>query len=231
MQPDNSQPTEPVIAPVEPVVPEPQAQVPEPQVQNTDPQALPQEPIDYKAKYEDSERRRAGLDRKLSRLASQGTRNAGEENLFTGDEELDNNVLQHPLTRTALDKLATYQLKEGVDEVLKNFTNVPEDVVKAIKANPRGFVGANTQTVDDAINDIEDFLINTYGESAQAVETPKVFPVAQTNNAANEPSEKAVEDMSAEELSAWIDSGKIKLSDLEEIVKTQSGRTEVKTTK
>ena len=77
MQPDNSQPTEPVIAPVEPAIVEPQA----PTI--PDQQAIQQDAIDYKTKYEDSERRRAGLDRKLSRIASQGTRNVSEENLFT----------------------------------------------------------------------------------------------------------------------------------------------------
>lgn len=227
MQPDESQSTDVVVSPETTPVEEPQ--VPETSVV---PQATqPTDTIDYKAKYEDSERRRAGLDRKLSRLASQGTRTTGEENLFTGDEELDNSVLQHPLTRTALDKLATYQLKEGVEEVLKNFPNVPKDVVKAIKANPRGFVQSTTQTVDDAINDIEDYLTNTFGESIQPVEAGKEFPVVQPNTVATEPSEKEIEDMSADEITAALDSGKIKLSQLEEVVKKQSGRTEVKTTK
>jgi hypothetical protein len=228
MQPDNNSTVSVETPVVETPVTEPQAPVtPEPTPQANQPAEI----IDYKTKYEESERRRAGLDRKLSRL-SRGTRTEGEEeNLYTGDEELDRKVLEHPLTRSALDKLATYQLKEGVGEILKDFPNVPEQVVKAIQANPRGFVNVDAQTVDDAINDIEEYLINTFGESAQAKEQPKEFPVAQSNSVATEPSEKPIEQMSAEEISEKIDKGELKLSDVEDVVKKQSGGKEVKNTK
>ena len=231
MQPDEIESTVSDNSPVaggeegQPLAPQtaPEAKAPE--------QAKSEETLDYRSLYEEEKRRRAGLDRKLSRQ-QRGTRTeSGDENLYTGDEALDNQVMNHPLTRKALDKLATYQLKEGVEEILKNFSNVPDEVVKAIKGNPRGFVNADTQTVDDAINDIEDYILNTFGESVQAKEIAKEFPVAQTNTVATEPSEKAVEDMSAEELSEKVDRGELKLTDLEDIVKKQAGSKEVKNTK
>lgn len=238
MQPDDIASTVSDASPAEPLTAEggAEGQPLAPQTATTGEQPVGQvktsaDTLDYKSLYEEEKRRRAGLDRRLSRQ-QRGTRTESEEeNLFTGDETLDSQVLQHPLTRKALDKLATYQLKEGVEEVLKNFPHVPKDLVKAIKANPRGFVNADTETVVDAINDIEDYLFNTFGESDTAKETAKEFPVAQSNTVATEPSEKAVEDMSADELSEKIDRGELKLTDLEDIVKKQKSIKEVKNTK
>lgn len=231
MQPDDVESAAQVESPAESLSaeaePEPQAQTPPAEeVQATQPEAAP----DYKALFEESERRRGGLDRKLSRL-QRGTRTEGGEELFTGNEELDSQVVQHPLTRTALDRLATYQLKEGVEVVLKDYPHVPEAVVKAIKANPRGFVGPDATNVDEGLEDIETYIITTFGESAQVKERPKEFPVAQTNSSATEPTQKRVEDMNAEEIEEALASGEITDADLAKAVKEKSSGKEVKKAK
>jgi hypothetical protein len=187
---------------------------------------------DYKSLYEEESRRRAGLDRKLQRLTREQTRTGGEDESFlTGDEAADSAAFNHPLTQKLLAEVAERQLKEGVEEIVSRYPNVPEQVIKAIKANPRGFVGYDTKTVPDALEDIENYIFDTFGESTTVVETPKDFPVVQPNVVSTEPKEKSIEEMSADELSEAIDNGDVSLKDTERIIKEQHSGKEVKKVK
>jgi len=204
-------------------------QTPESAAEETQVEQQEQVEPDYKALYEEERRRRAGLDRKLSRL-QRGRKDTDEEELWTGNEEIDSTVLQHPLTRKALGELANLQLKEGVREVLKDFKHVPKEVRKAIRTNPRGFA-STAQTVDEAIEEIENFLLENYGVGATGEEQPagKEFPAASTNaSVAESEREKSLDEMSAKELEAALDRGEITLQDLEQEIRRRTKGKEVK---
>lgn len=175
---------------------------------------------DYRSLYEESERRRAGLDRKLSRL-SRERNTKGVEEYSTGNQEIDDSVYEHPLTQKSLSMLADYQLKDGVREILTDFSHVPAEIRKAIEANPRGFVTTNAKTVDDGLEDIENFLLDTYGVGSVKESTkPKEFPAAKTNaNVADNDREKSLEEMDSDELNESLDRGDISLEDLEHEIK------------
>ena len=194
-----------------------------------EPQAEQTVEPDYKAELADSERRRKGLDRKLSRL-QRGKKDTRGEDYLTGDADADSKAYQHPLTQRALTELADLQLKEGVREVLKDFKHIPANVRKAITKNPRGFVPVNVNSVDDAVEEIESFLSDSYGVSAEGVEKPpKEFPATQTNaTIADSEREKSPSEMNVEELNLALDRKEITLEDLEVEIKKRGSRKEVK---
>lgn len=224
MQPDEVNTASPVTPPVDSPV---EATTPalEPKTEAT--AETPKEP-DYKAMWEEESRRRAGLDRKLQRL-SKG--NNSREDLMTGDEEVDSQVMGHPFVQKALNMLAETQLKEGVRELLKDYPQLPDGVKKAIEKNPKGWVSNEAQNVNDGLEDIEAFLLENYGVSAAGTETPqtKQFPATQTNaSVAGQEREKSLAEMSAEELNDLAEAGKVTTQDLEQLAKKQAQQKEVK---
>lgn len=141
----------------------------------------------------ENERLKAGqstLQKRLDRLMRQ--RNDGGSNQPQYSQDDIAQWAQSPLSQEMLMKAAEAELKEGVEELFKDYSSIPDPIKKAIAENPRGWVKPGTVYVEDAINDIEDFLsslsANGDGQSqspAQAATTttpkPKEFPIAGTN--------------------------------------------------
>lgn len=112
-------------------------------------------------------------------------RELAQERASRQNSQYDPNDLEtlyaHPAYQELALKTAEYELKDGVGEILDRYPQLPKDVAKAIKSNPRGFVQPGTDNVPMALMDIESWVEN----SAQALETPQTAPqplkVAATN--------------------------------------------------
>lgn len=88
----------------------------------------------------------------------------------------------NPLSQELLLKTAENEMKEGLEELLKDYPSLPPELIKAIKANPRGFVKPGTVYVDDALLDIEDYISNiSQGEAPMAPPKPKDFTIVGNN--------------------------------------------------
>jgi len=89
---------------------------------------------------------------------------------------------QNPMSQELLLKAAETEMKEGLEDVLADYPNISPELVKAIRANPRGFVKPGTVYVDDALLDIEDYISNiSQGEAPKAPQKPKEFAIVGNN--------------------------------------------------
>ena len=88
----------------------------------------------------------------------------------------------NPLSQELLLKTAESEMKEGLEELLKDYPDLSPELVKAIRSNPRGFVKPGTVYVDDALLDIEDYISNiSQGGAGTATPPPKNFTVVGNN--------------------------------------------------
>lgn len=93
----------------------------------------------------------------------------------------DESVMGHPMFQDAMVKLAEFQLKEGAQEILNRYPQIPAEVKKAILRNPRGFLQPTTQDVPTGLIDIEDYILSEIENMDQQAPQPKTVPVAQNN--------------------------------------------------
>lgn len=134
------------------------------------------------------------LQKRLDRLTRQRNPEAFLDPSKFGNEEEVKQWANHPATQQVLAKAADQELKEGVEELMGDYPNVPEAIKTAIRKNPYGFVPQGTVYVDDALFALEQFLLeqssssSPSGASAPAAPTPtgsqspaKEFPIAGTN--------------------------------------------------
>ena len=94
-------------------------------------------------------------------------------------EELRN----HPYVQDLELKQAETELRQGAEEILERFPNIPAPIRKAILKNPRGYVNRTTTDVQNALLDIEDYISEVSEELGADSEAPqpKQFPVAGMN--------------------------------------------------
>lgn len=179
----------------------------------------PSEP-DYKSLYEESEKRRKGLDKRLSQLR-RGSQQDG----------IDPNLPEDQRTQAELDSLRLYkaenQLKLEATEILDRYPKIPKGLRNAIIKNPRGFINSTTQTVEDAILDLEEYIANAneeveVGETPTVPNDPKQVRIASQNATVNAPGKPDLDHMSPEEVDAAIEAGIITEKDLEAHVKAKA---------
>lgn len=125
------------------------------------------------------------LERKKNKRSTTRTVDTGGQ--FADDDE----VLSHPGVQDLLLKNATYELREGVKDILENYPQVPKPLVKAILGNPRGWVNDGTRDVQSALLDIEENLVRYLDEepTAPAGPVPKVPKVMNNNSLQNNQAE------------------------------------------
>ena len=145
---------------------------------------------EWEKKDTEIQRMRSGqstMQKRLDRLMRQrGTE--GPVAPQYGEEDISQ-WASHPMSQEMLIRAAEVELKDGVQELLKDYPSIPDQLKKALQANPRGWVKPGTVYVEDAVNDIEDFLLSISQEEQPAgtpngVPTtvqPKQFPVAGNN--------------------------------------------------
>ena len=126
-------------------------------------------------------------------------------------------------------RLAEYQLKDGVRDILEQFG---EDVPKAVKAavlrNPRGFISLDAKDVSSALLEIESYLSEVV-DSEQApgvVQAPGLqgkFVAPNATTPATKPNgvKTDIGSMSEDELAEALDSGRLTDKDLEDYLRTQ----------
>lgn len=91
-------------------------------------------------------------------------------------------VMGHPMVQELQLKVAEFELKEGVKDILENYPNLPKALSSAILKNPRGYVNPATTDVQNALLDIQDYLEGIYPDfQATTTVQPKTVPVAGTN--------------------------------------------------
>lgn len=88
-------------------------------------------------------------------------------------------VMAHPYVQELLIKQAKTELTTFASDLLEQHPEIPDAVVKAIKANVRGFVKENTTDVESAKIDLQEY-IESLIESVEPVNKPKVIPVTPT---------------------------------------------------
>ena len=152
---------------------EPDTTQPQPQeVNKTAEPVVPERSIPYKRfaevnkSYKEAQRRLAELDAK-SKLGQYSEDDMGA-------------VMSHPYVQELLIKQATYELKDYVKGSLDEHPEIPENVKKAILANPRGFVKETTTDVESAKIDIQEYIDALSEQLAQVPLAPKAFPMATT---------------------------------------------------
>jgi len=178
-------PSEPVGAPA------PAEPVSEPPVQEP---TTPEPPVEYTPEQitkmlTENKRLRAGqstLEKKLRESSKKLTEFESQQQFKEMSPESAEQLFANPLVQKLLLQNAEYQLKEGVKEILDRYPDTPENVAKAIKANPRGFVKPGTDTVEDGLWDIEEYLTSLSGGTPATppegdTPTGKEFPLAATN--------------------------------------------------
>lgn len=131
------------------------------------------------------------FERDRNKRLSQG-RDAG--NGDNPDDEVNNLRLEN----------ASYKIKGEVGSILDRYPDLPKGVASAIRKNPRGFVNEGTGTIEDALFDIEQFVIEYLDEmgsqdSGQPVNQPAPFKIANTNSVST--SEKDLEAAEIEAIS------------------------------
>lgn len=94
-------------------------------------------------------------------------------------EDLDQ-VYSNPLFQEQAVKIAEYEIKEGINDILSRYPNFPKQIASAIRRNPRGYVQPTTQDVPNALLDIEDYIASVAEEFNQP-EPPKNVRIADTN--------------------------------------------------
>jgi len=91
-------------------------------------------------------------------------------------------VMGHPMVQELQLKVAEFELKEGVKDILENYPDLPKALSSAILKNPRGYVNPATTDVQNALLDIQDYLEGIYPDfQATTRVQPKTVPVAGTN--------------------------------------------------
>lgn len=89
----------------------------------------------------------------------------------------------------AMLKLAEYQLKEGVQEILDAYPQLDKATVNAIKRNPRGFVNPGTMDIQNALLDIADYVeeyVTNEGFTSNNTPQPRTVPIMGNNAPAQE---------------------------------------------
>lgn len=165
-------PKEPIVAPVEtkPVAPAP-AETPAKPVEEPE-ETVPRRNYENVQKALKQARQRLAEARKSSQPAK------------AQPEGLDE-IRQHPYVQDLEMDKAESQLRRGAEDILKNYPSLPEQVRKAILRNPRGYVGRDTQDVENGLLDIEEYVqgvledIEAGGQPSGP--QPKQVPVAGTN--------------------------------------------------
>lgn len=121
------------------------------------------------------------LQKKLDRLASRGN----GLNMSPEEYEAMNEWMQNPFSQQILQQEADRELGEGLKTIFEQYPNLNPQLKKAIEKNPRAYINDGTQTVADALLDIEEYLIEVTGEEEQTPSKPgepaKNFPVAGNN--------------------------------------------------
>jgi hypothetical protein len=154
-------------------------------VEPTTPNSTVEQPVkDYETENARLRAGQATYEKKLRDLSKKLSDYEGQKLVGNNPENLEM-IFGHPMVQNLIQQNAEFQLKSGVKEILEKYPNTPEAVVKAIISNPRGFVKPETETVDEGLWDIEDYLasLSENPVSSPKVEAPtgKEFPVAKVN--------------------------------------------------
>jgi len=100
-------------------------------------------------------------------------------------EDLDD-IRQHPYVQDLEMKRAESDLRQGANEILERYPDLPPIVKKAILRNPRGYVKADDQSVPEGLLSIEEYCEQVMeeveaGGTSSSVSQPKQVPVAGSN--------------------------------------------------
>ena len=100
-------------------------------------------------------------------------------------EDLDD-IRQHPYVQDLEMKRAESDLRQGANEILERYPDLPPIVKKAILRNPRGYVKADDQSVPEGLLSIEEYCEQVMeeveaGGTPSSVPQPKQVPVAGSN--------------------------------------------------
>lgn len=158
-------------ATVEPVTTQPESQ----QVNETTEQHAPVTPVEKTIPYSRFAEVNKGYreaQRKLAEYESKSKLSQYDPN----DMEA---IMAHPYVQELLIKQAKTELTTFASDLLDSHPEIPDAVVKAIKANVRGFVKENTTDVESAKIDLQEY-IESLIENVGPVNKPKVIPVAST---------------------------------------------------
>lgn len=161
-----------------------------------------------RALRQEREQRRA-LQRQIAEMRGQ------QQQPAQNPEELGE-LLNHPVVQSLLERQATYELKEGVGDLLSEFPNTPKYIADQIRRNPRGFVKPTTTDVQNALLDIRDYLEElSEGESnAESGPQPKAVPIVGNNQVGSAPTQdvniqellkKAPEELTSDEVKKLSD--------------------------
>lgn len=171
-----------------------------------------------KTQLEQEKLRRAGLDKKLSQMRK-GSQQGG----------IDPNLPEDQREKAELENLRIYkaenQLKSEAKEILDRYPDFPKRLRNAIINNPRGFINTSTQTVEDAVLDLEEYIANEWDEhekessSAAPDNDPKKVKVASQNATVNAPGKPDLDHMTPDEVDAAIAAGTLTEKDLENHVR------------
>lgn len=105
-------------------------------------------------------------------------------------------VQQHPAYQDLALKNAEYELREGVKDILKEYSNIPQNIAGAIIRNPRGFVNQGTSDVQNALLDITDYLEGIAGSfepAAPPAPQPKNVPIMGNNKVGTQQSDTEIQ--------------------------------------
>lgn len=94
-------------------------------------------------------------------------------------------IKNHPYVQQLEQQSAMAQLRQGAEEILSRYPQLPKPIAKAILRNPRALIGPETANVPEALVDIEEYIQEVADElEAETAVTPKQVQVAGTNSPA-----------------------------------------------
>lgn len=104
---------------------------------------------DFKTLYEQAERRRQGLDRRISQLRQSMQQLQNSQEGGESDAELNRLRLFE----------AEVKLKSEAQSIIDQYGDrIPKGIAAQITKNPRGFIKPTTETLEEAIFDLEDYI-------------------------------------------------------------------------
>lgn len=94
-------------------------------------------------------------------------------------------IKNHPYVQQLEQQSAVAQLRQGAEEILSRYPQLPQHLARAILRNPRALIGPETASVPEALVDIDEYVQEIVDElGADTAATPKQVQVAGTNSPA-----------------------------------------------
>lgn len=184
---------------------------------------------DYARSQVEAERKKyAGLDRKHSLLQRQFELLRQGATAPNQSAQADGEGYGYQEAELAA-RLAEYQLKDGVRDILEQFgEDVPQAVKSAVLRNPRGFISLDAKDVSSALLEIESYLSEVVDSEqaptatqARGLQGKFVAPNATTPATKSNGVKTDIGSMSEDELAEALDSGRLTDKDLEAFLRTQ----------